>query len=64
MSISQKIKAIRAAENLSQTQFAKKYEIPLKSLQNWEQGEREPPAYVVKFLEIIHETENKKTADD
>ena len=47
------IKEIRALTNLSQGQFADKYEIPRASLQNWEQGYRQCPDYLLKLLERV-----------
>lgn len=36
------LRALRKRLALSQAQFAKRYFIPLRSIQQWEQGEREP----------------------
>lgn len=44
------IKEMRQKEKLSQSQFASKYEIPLRTLQEWEQGRRCPPDYTVKMI--------------
>ena len=44
------IKELRAMLDMSQKQFANWYRIPIKSLQNWETGRREPPAYVMILL--------------
>lgn len=50
------IKEIRNLTRLSQSKFANKYEIPLKTLQNWEcaseKSHRECPTYVKKLLEF------------
>lgn len=46
------IKEIRALTNLSQPQFCEKYRIPLPTLRKWEQGKREPPDYVIEWLEF------------
>ena len=34
------VKEIRSKLNLSQTEFSKTFNIPLRSIQNWEQGYR------------------------
>lgn len=47
------IKEIRALTGLSQSKFAEKYDLPVKTLQNWEIGRREPPAYLLKLLERV-----------
>ena len=49
------IKELRQKTGLSQSQFAKKYHIPLKTLQFWEQGRRVPPSYVVWLLRKVVE---------
>ena len=45
------IKEMRKLLGVSQVNFSKKYEIPLRTLQHWEAGDRECPAYVLKLLE-------------
>lgn len=44
------IKEMRLATGMSQSQFAKKYNIPVSTLRKWEQGESRPPAYVVELI--------------
>lgn len=44
------IKAIRAKSGLSQAAFAEKYNIPKRTIEGWEAGERECPVYVVELL--------------
>ncbi len=36
------VKAVRAATGLSQANFARLIDVPVTTLQNWEQGRREP----------------------
>ena len=45
------VKEIRTLTGLSQARFAEKYEIPKRTLEKWEQGETNPPSYLVKLLE-------------
>lgn len=47
------MKEIREISGLTQAAFAAKYEIPLRTLQSWEGGKREPAAYILKMLERI-----------
>lgn len=55
------IKAIRSLAGLSQTDFAKKYGLPLGTLHHWEAGDRQPPAYLLKLLErVVREDIGKK----
>lgn len=44
------IKALRQSTGLTQAAFAEKYEIPKRTLENWEAGSRVPPEYVIKLL--------------
>ncbi|MBQ3405672.1 MAG: helix-turn-helix domain-containing protein [Lachnospiraceae bacterium] len=44
------IEEIRAMTGLSQGKFANRYGIPVRTLQNWEIGERKPPDYVLRLL--------------
>lgn len=36
---------------LSQEEFADKFNVPVGTLRNWEQGSNEPPMYFLKFVE-------------
>ena len=44
-------KEIRALTGLSQKKFGDLYRIPLRTIQNWEQGTNEAPEYVLLLLE-------------
>lgn len=44
------IKELRAITGLSQSEFAKKYDIPVKTLQNWECGLSHPTTYLLKLI--------------
>ena len=48
-----KILQIRKRTGLSQAKFCEKYEIPKRTLENWEQGSRECPEYLVKLLDRV-----------
>lgn len=52
------IKEIRQITKLSQEKFAKKYDIPVSTLQGWESSRissrhRDCPPYVLKLLERV-----------
>ncbi|MBR1445210.1 MAG: helix-turn-helix domain-containing protein [Firmicutes bacterium] len=51
------IKEIRKLTNLSQADFAHKYDIPKRTIENWEteneKNKRECPPYVAKMLERL-----------
>ena len=53
------VRMIRSQTGLTQQQFAEKYGIPIRTLQNWECGHRQPPEYVSDLLQfaIRHDRE-------
>ena len=53
------IKELRAMTGLSQSQFAKKYKINVRTLQGWEAG-RTTPAHIIAMLERIVKEDFKK----
>jgi putative transcriptional regulator len=44
---------IRRALKLSQEEFADKFQIPLGTLRDWEQGRKEPDAAAKAYLKVI-----------
>jgi len=54
------VKEIRQLTGLSQQKFSKLYNIPLRTLQSWETGEREPALYIVELLERVAKEDFKK----
>lgn len=44
------IKELRKITGMSQSAFAKQYNIPLSTLRKWEQGESKPAEYVVSLI--------------
>lgn len=56
------IKQFRKSLGLTQEAFSRKFDIPISTVRNWEQGLSVPPDYVCKLLEenemlksMIHE---------
>lgn len=47
------VKKLRADTKMSQGKFAAYFEMPVRTLQDWEQGRYNPPEYVVKMMERI-----------
>lgn len=41
---------LRNTMNMSQTEMAKKYNISVRTIQNWDSERRNPPDYVIKLL--------------
>ena len=52
------VKELRLKTGLSQSQFAKIFNIPIGVLQHWEIGYRKPRPYVVEMMEKILRYEN------
>ena len=44
------IKEARQAAGLSQSKMSALFEIPKRTIESWETGERKPPAYVEKLI--------------
>ena len=47
------IKELRKRTGLSQMSFARKFNIPKRTIESWESGERKPPVYVIDFLSAL-----------
>jgi putative transcriptional regulator len=47
------VKAIRQKSGLTQAEFARRYSISPRSLQEWEQGRRRPDGAVRAYLTVI-----------
>ncbi len=58
------IRDMRTRLGVTQSEFAARYHIPFRTIQNWETGLRKPPEYIVKLLEgrIKEDLVNRKTA--
>jgi putative transcriptional regulator len=53
MDISDRIKELRKKTGLSQSKFSAKFGIPVRTLQQWEQGISAPPDYLVRMMAYI-----------
>lgn len=47
------VRELRLQAGLSQSKFAKMFEVPVSTLKDWEQKRRNPPAYVVNMMKTI-----------
>lgn len=45
------IKEIRSAAGLTQAEMAEKLHIPKRTLENWDEGKRTPPNYIVELIQ-------------
>lgn len=56
------IKEIRSLSGLSQSKFGAKYNIPLRTIQDWEAEIRTPPKYINELLErVVREDKKEET---
>lgn len=57
------IREMRKRLNISQKEFAQRYHIPYRTVQNWETGVRIPPQYIIDLLEkqVMADMINRKT---
>lgn len=53
------IKELREKTGLSQSRFAARFGIPVRTVQQWEQGVYKPLPYVVSMIERIMELEEE-----
>lgn len=51
------IKELRAATKMTQTEFGEYLNIPMRTIQNWEGGQRSCPEYVVELIKYKIEKE-------
>jgi DNA-binding transcriptional regulator YiaG len=55
------IKTLREAHKLSRKQFTELLEIPYRTLQDWELGNRKCPDYIIKLIKFRLEHERGDT---
>ena len=48
---SSSITNLRSTTGLTQKAFSDRFHIPIRTLQDWESGRRNPPPYVLELLE-------------
>ena len=64
MDISDRIKELRKKTGLSQSKFSSKFGIPVRTLQQWEQGISAPPEYLVRMMSYIMQLEENGQIKD
>ena len=47
------VRELRLQTGLSQSKFAKMFDVPVSTLKDWEQERRNPPVYVVNMMKTI-----------
>lgn len=58
MEFSEKIKKLKASRGLTQENLAEMLEVPKRTIESWESGNRKPPGYVQRL--IIKEIKRKR----
>lgn len=58
------IKEIRNQTNMTQKDFAEYFNIPQRTIENWEGGQRTPPEYVVELIKYKIEKERLAVLKD
>lgn len=53
------IKELRQSTGLSQSAFSERFEIPRRTIEDWEAGRRNPPTYVTKLIELAIKSDTK-----
>lgn len=64
MTVAEQLRAIREKTGLSRARFSELYEIPLRTIEDWETGVRKPPPYVVKMLAVVVEAARLEEFED
>lgn len=59
----QTLKELRTSSGMSRPQFCEYFEIPYRTIQDWELGNRKCPDYLVKLMEYKLRNENLIRAD-
>ena len=62
LELSERIRALRAETGLTRKQFAEHFQIPLRTVEEWEAGRRKPPEYIPRLLkyQIMYEQQFDK----
>lgn len=48
-----RLKKLRSITGMSQSRFAKYFGVSVRSIQGWEQGQKQPPTYLIPLMERI-----------
>ena len=60
----QKIKELREITGMNRRQFCEAFEIPYRTVTEWERGTRNAPKYVLKFMEYYIQNEKVKKENE
>lgn len=54
---------IRKILGISRAEFSRKYGIPIRTLENWDAGTRQPPEWLLKLLERVAREDAKESSE-
>ena len=54
---------IRSILGVSRAEFSRRYNIPLRTLEDWDAGKKNPPGYVLELLERAVLEDSQKIAE-
>jgi len=54
---------IRAILGISRAEFSRRYGIPIRTLENWDAGTRQPPEWLLKLLERVAREDAEESSE-
>lgn len=54
---------IRAILGIGRAEFSRKYGIPIRTLENWDAGTRQPPEWLLKLLERVAREDAEESSE-
>ena len=64
MDISQEVRSLRDKMGMNRREFCDYYEIPYRTMVDWEAGKRKMPAYLLRLMEYKARMEKLIIAED
>ena len=64
MNISQEVRSLRDEMGMNRREFCDYYEIPYRTMVDWEAGKRKMPAYLLRLMEYKARMEKLIIAED
>lgn len=64
MNRGEKVKELREKMGMNRVEFCKYFEIPYRTVQDWESGKRELPGYVLRLMWYKAAAESKVKRDE
>lgn len=66
MELSEIIRELRRETGLNRKQFSEHFQIPLRTVEEWEAGRRKPPEYIPRLIkyQILYEQKYEKVKEE